>query len=109
MALLLAIIFILLIKSLTLTSFETNDDALFMMFSSGFYTGNPFEYLIATPAITGKVLTILYTRVPSISWYGWYLMLGHFLAIVGFLYSGIKNFRSYKILLFIAFVLVVFE
>lgn len=94
---------------MTVTSFETNDDALFMLFASGFYTGSPFEYLIATPLITGCTLKFLYEYFEGINWYGWYLLICHFVAYIAFFYAATKIYKSYSVFLVITTVLIFFE
>jgi hypothetical protein len=81
--------------------FDTNDDTVMMMISSGFLTGQPSEYLIQVNVVLGTLLKTLYVHVPEINWYVAMLYFFHFLAMTGLLYVFLKVQNNlYGLLLF---------
>ena len=54
-------------------SYETNDDSLMNMIASGYWLGEPSQYLIQINVILSKILVFLYTHFPGFNWY--FLML----------------------------------
>jgi hypothetical protein len=66
-------------------AFETNDDTVMMMFSSGMLTGEPSEFLIYINIWVGKLLKALYAAYPAVSWYEILLYGAHFLGMVALL------------------------
>ncbi len=71
--------------------FETNDDVVMSMIASGTGMGvQPDEHLMFTNVAIGLLLKQLYTQMPSIPWYGLYLLAVHFLSHVAVLYTVLK-------------------
>ncbi len=67
--------------------FETNDDEIMNKIASGAMTGNPSEYLIFMNVVIGKMLKFLYTILPNVNWYTWFLFLANFLSYSAIQYS----------------------
>jgi hypothetical protein len=55
-------------------SFAGNDDTTMNAIASGAMTGEPSEYLLFSNIIIGHVLTFLFSTIPDINWYSWYLI-----------------------------------
>lgn len=89
--------------------FETNDDAAMMMFSSGYLTGEPSEYLILTNICVGFVLKHLYRTVPSFNWYVIFLYSTHFVSMVFICWAFTRQKRSLLGLSLFLAVFVLFE
>ena len=49
--------------------FETNDDVVMLMISSGAYSGTPDYHLVFINVIYGLLLKALYTIFPNMEWY----------------------------------------
>jgi hypothetical protein len=71
-------------------AFETNDDVRMMLGVSGISTGVPSEYMMYTNVIIGIILKFLYTQLPGINWYTFYLYAAHYLAMSVILYSIVQ-------------------
>lgn len=72
-------------------AFQTNDDAVMCMIASGQGIAlSPDEHLVFTNALIGKILKTLYTEVPAIHWYGWYLVASQWVATVALLYCLLR-------------------
>jgi hypothetical protein len=56
-------------------AFDTNDDAMMMLLTSGYLTGEASPHLIYTNALIGHLLTALYRAAPALNWYVVYLYL----------------------------------
>lgn len=70
---------------------ETNDDVVMSMIASGTGAGaEPDEHLVFTSFAIGLVLKQLYILLPSIPWYGLYLIGALYLSNVAVLYSLLK-------------------
>jgi len=89
--------------------FETNDDALMMMFSSGMLTGDPSEYLVQMNILVGKLLKMLYIQNPAINWYAILLYAIHFSAMVTLLYTFLKLQRKFYSITAFTILFVFFE
>lgn len=80
--------------------FETNDDATMNSIASGAISGNPSKYLIITSVIIGSFLKLMYSILPNINWYSWYLIFSFFAGYLAIQYSfsQIKNDLWIKII-----------
>jgi len=109
LAFLVSTLSILAIVSIIPMSFETIDDFFMSAIASGFIGGNPDEHLIYTSFIIGWILKVLYLVIPSIAWYGLYLLLAHCVAWIIILFV-LLEFIERKFALWIFFYLIlVFE
>ena len=91
-ALLINSILFAFIYALYIPYFQTNDDVGMMLRVSGISRVSfPSAHMLHTNIIIGYVLQFLYKTLPSISWYGFYLISGLFTAHTVFLYLAIKQ------------------
>lgn len=88
--------------------YETNDDSCMQFIASGFYTGQPSEYLVFTSFLIGWPLRILYSLWPGCNWYFAYLVAAHYaaLTVVAFLVLSRRPGWPFG-LLYVGFFLVV--
>jgi hypothetical protein len=70
---------------LNITYFETNDDFGMMLIAEGNFSGKPETDLIYTSTILGYLLKILYTLVPTLSWYAILQLFLNFITFYSFL------------------------
>jgi hypothetical protein len=84
-----AIIYLLLFLLFT-PRFETVDDVILMMFSSGCLTSLPSDLLVYTSIGIGKLLKILYSLQVGLNWYPIYLYSVNFVALTVILYVILK-------------------
>lgn len=78
----------LLFLSIFYTRYGTTDDVEMQMVLAGKgVLQEPSAHLRWTHLFIGQVLSTLYTWLPSLPWYGWYLTLAHFLGMTAILYS----------------------
>ncbi|MDZ4818865.1 MAG: hypothetical protein SGJ20_07825 [Planctomycetota bacterium] len=89
--------------------FDTNDDAIMSMIASGVGFGlKPDEHLIFSNVLIGQVLKTMYTWLPSVPWYGCYLVALQALANVIMVYCTVRRgysrprIRCYLIYFFVA-------
>jgi hypothetical protein len=61
--------------------YETNDDLMMQMISSGFHTGHPDEHLVFTNVLIGWALRFLYGTWAGCNWYLVYLLAVHYAAL----------------------------
>ena len=80
-----------IVLSVYTPAYETNDDVSMSMIASGTGIGvQPDEHLVFTHVAIGLLLKYLYIQMPSIPWYGSYLLGIHFLSQVAVLYAMLK-------------------
>ncbi len=91
-ALLNAVLFGFLLAVLT-PCYETNDDLNMQMIASGFYTGQPSEYLVFTNIVIGWPVRILYGLWSRGNWYLIYLLTVHYLALTAFAFLILSRRR----------------
>jgi len=79
--------------------FNTGDDAAMMLIASGkVITPEASEYLIFTNVLLGHLLKNLYSALPEVSWYAWYLVATLFASHVGLLWVLLARTRSWMML-----------
>lgn len=88
--------------------FESNDDAIMLMISSGSLTGAPDEHLIFTSAFIGQVLKLFYTIWPKIEWYTLHLFIAQAvsLAVVFHCFRLVKTGKVIVILKMLVVVII---
>lgn len=106
---LLSFIFFIGYFSFFTSTFETNDDAYMLFFSSGFYLGKPVEYILPSGVFLGIILKNFYSVFPTGNWYVWYLIFVHFISVWIILFLGIKSSKNISLLLFLLLSIVYFE
>lgn len=62
-------VFFLLVACLFPIRFETNDDVVMLMISSGVYSGTPDFHLVFINVVYGFLVKSLYTIMPGLEWY----------------------------------------
>jgi hypothetical protein len=88
--------------------YETNDDLGMQMIASGFYTGQPSEYLVFTNILIGWPLRILYSLWPGCNWYFVYLVAVHYAALTALAFLVLSRRYCWRfVLLHIGFFLLV--
>ncbi len=84
------VLFVLAIIFMT-PAFQTNDDAVMCMIVSGQgLTLTPDEHMVFSNVIVGKILKTLYTYLPRMHWYGWYLVATQWTANIALLYCFLR-------------------
>ena len=78
---------ITLVVSLLPIYFELNDDTGMNAIVSGAISGSPSEYLMFTNIIIGYLLKFLFTYIPSVNWYTWYLLTALFIGYFAIQFS----------------------
>lgn len=69
-------------------SYETNDDVIMSMIASGTgVSATPNEHLVFTNVAIGLLLKQLYTHIPSLPWYAYYLLSVNYLTHVAILHT----------------------
>jgi len=74
--------------------FETNDDVVMMLYSSGAFTGEPSEYLIHINVVLSLFLKQLYLLANSINWYPLFIYTIQFLACTSILHIFLSSQRN---------------
>jgi len=87
---LVCIIEFVIITLLFKIDFETTDDSVMNILSSGSYTGSPETKLIFTNIWIGHILKLLYINFTSINWYSWYLIITLFVSYVAIQFQTMK-------------------
>jgi hypothetical protein len=88
--------------------YETNDDLSMQMIASGFYTGQPSEYLVFTNFLIGWPLRLLYGLSPGCNWYFAYLVTVHYAALTAIAFVVLSRRPGWPFgLLYVGFFLVV--
>ncbi|WP_029904781.1 hypothetical protein [Prevotella sp. 10(H)] len=79
--------------------FETNDDILMLLISSGDYSGIPDAHLVFINYIYGILVSHLYLFIPEIEWYTVFFIFIHIvsLTIISFSILNSKKKTAYKI------------
>lgn len=80
LSIIIATICILLLILLSPMRYETIDDFFMYGIASGFLGGTPDEHLLYTNFVLGILLKTLFSAIPSINWYGSYLITVHIIA-----------------------------
>src|ERR1035437_8469170 len=80
--------------------YETNDDLGMQMIASGFYTGQPSEYLVFTNILIGWPLRTLYGLWPGWNWYFAYLVAVHYAALTAIAFVVLSRRRGWLFALF---------
>ena len=99
-------IFFLFLHFLTL-NYETNDDPLMLLISSGALTGSPDEHLQCINIIIGYILKGLYTAMPGMNWYSLFLLTVHFCSLILIVTATIYN-RNATRFQWAAFIMILF-
>ncbi len=97
--------------------FEENDDVGMMNIVSGAYNNRPSEYMLFSNILIGKLLKYLFTIIPTINWYTWYLIVSILISYTGIQYSFnkikakpiIKIIRHFLILSILLFSLIALQ
>jgi hypothetical protein len=88
--------------------YETNDDLGMQMIASGFFTGQPSEYLVFTSFLIGWPLRIVYSLWPGCNWYFAYLVALHYAALTAIAFLVLSRRRGWLFgLLYAGFFLLV--
>jgi hypothetical protein len=87
-------LFLFLLVLLLLTPTLGLDDLYVMLAASGFYTGEPSEYLLISNILLGKVFQWLFTIYPSVNWYSYLLTALNFICMTVLLYLFLKKAKS---------------
>lgn len=87
---LVCIIEFVIITLLFKIDFETTDDSVMNILSSGSYTGSPETKLIFTNIWIGHILKLLYINFTTINWYSWYLIITLFVSYVAIQFQTMK-------------------
>ena len=66
--------------------YELNDDTGINAIASGAVSGTPSEFLLFTNVIIGYLLKFLFTCLPTVNWYTWYLLSALFMGYVAIQY-----------------------
>jgi hypothetical protein len=100
-------LFLFLLVLNTLTPTIGLDDVYVMLAASGFFTGEPSEFLLISNVILGKILQWLYSSFPAINWYTYILTALNFICMTVILYLFLEKSKSYfSILVFLIIFLV---
>jgi hypothetical protein len=70
------------------------DDVYVMLAASGFYTGEPSEFLLISNILLGKIFQWLYGTFPFVNWYGYLLTFLNFICMTLILYLFLKKSKS---------------
>lgn len=87
-------LFLFIFLNILPTRFEENDDVVMLGIASGYYTGEPSEFLVFSNVLIGHLLSTLYTYWPEWPWYSLYLYSFHWLALGLFGLFAIKHLKS---------------
>jgi hypothetical protein len=88
--------------------YETDDDLGMQMIASGFYTGQPSEYLVFTSFLIGWPLRFFYSLWPGCNWYFAYLVAVHYAALTAIAFVVLSRWRRWPFgLLYVGFFLLV--
>lgn len=74
--------------------FQTNDDMMINFLASGFETGIPESRLLHLNIVLSKLISLLYSVLPLISWYGILLCFSHLICMVLILYVCLNQCKS---------------
>jgi hypothetical protein len=85
--------------------YATNDDALLAMLPAGTgWAAAPDEHLVFTNVVIGLVLRRLHAALPSLAWYGLYLLAAHVVAQTALLYAALRApARGTRLALYLAY------
>jgi hypothetical protein len=78
-------------------SFETSDERTMNLIASGGYTGEPSERLIYIHIFIGYFLKFLYSYLPFLNWYTWFLIITLTISFISFQFVVNTCFKSLKI------------
>jgi len=102
-----ALLFALFFAAAT-PGYETNDDLGMQLIASGFYTGQPSEYLIFTNVLIGWILRCLYHLRDGHNWYFVYLVAVHYVSLTALAFVVLSRRRNWSfVLLYVGFFLMV--
>ncbi len=101
-------LFLFLLVIIALTPTIGLDDVYVMLAASGFYTGEPSEFLLIGNVILGKIFQGLYGSFPFINWYTFILTALNFICMTVILYLFLKKSKSYFSLLAFLIIFLVF-
>jgi hypothetical protein len=88
--------------------YETNDDFYMQRIASGFFTGQPAEYLVFTSILIGWPLRVFYSLWPGCNWYFAYLVAIHYAALTAVAFLVLSRRPGWLFgLLYVGFFLVV--
>ncbi len=99
---------ILLLISLSPMRYETIDDFFMYGIASGFLGGTPDEHLMYTNFFLGILLKTLFSAIPSINWYGFYLITTHIIAWAVILRVFFVYFKTSTVLLLFSYLFLTF-